>query len=302
MDLKQLTYFTKVAELGSYTRAAEVLNVAQPVLSRQVRRLETELHQNLFIRHGRGVTLSDAGHTLLEHSRLILQQLAQAEEDMSLTDGKLSGHINLGLPPTVARTISLDLVKAFQTQLPHAGLTLVEALSKNTQENLKLGRLHLGLVYNPVSTQDLETQLLAEEHLYFICQKEQPYAQGRTHIYLKDLAEIPLIMPSHPNSFRVLLEQEMLKQDLRPYIPLEINSVGVITQLLADGLGAAILSRSVLDFIPHGDTLVALPIREPKLVNRLYLAHSSKRLLTRLQKKVSRTLADLCAAHFPPPR
>src|SRR5690625_7264949 len=81
MDLKQLKYFTKVAELGSYTRAAEVLNVAQPVLSRQIRRLETELHQNLFIRHGRGVTLSDAGHTLLEHSRLILQQLTQAEED-----------------------------------------------------------------------------------------------------------------------------------------------------------------------------------------------------------------------------
>lgn len=300
MDLKQLTYFTKVAELGSYTRAAEVLNVAQPVLSRQIRRLETELHQNLFIRHGRGVTLSDAGHTLLEHSRLILQQLAQAEEDMSLTDGKLSGHINLGLPPTVARTISLDLVKAFQTGLPHAGLTLVEALTKNIQENLRLGRLHIGLLYNPISTQDLETRLLAEEYLYFICQKEQPFARDRDHISLKELADMPLIMPSHPNSFRVLLEQEMLKQDLRPHIQLEINSVGVITQLLADGLGAAILSRSVLDFIPHRDTLVAIPIHEPQLINRLYLAHSSKRLLTRLQKQVCQVLVTLCEQHFPP--
>lgn len=302
MDLKQLKYFTKVAELGSYTRAAEVLNVAQPVLSRQIRRLETELHQNLFIRHGRGVTLSDAGHTLLEHSRLILQQLTQAEEDMSLTDGKLSGHINLGLPPTVARTISLDLVKTFQRELPHAGLTLIEALTKNIQENLMLGRLHLGLLYNPISTQDLDTRLLAEEHLYFICDKRQSYARGRQQITLRELADIPLIMPSHPNSFRVLLEQEMLKQDLRPHIQLEINSVGVITQLLADGLGAAILSRSVLEFIPHGDRLVALPIYEPQLVNRLYLAHSSKRLLTRLQKQVCQVLSELCKQHFPPLR
>ena len=100
MDLKQLKYFTQVAELGSYTRAAEVTHVAQPVLSRQIRKLETKLHQNLLIRHGRGVVLTDAGRTLLAHSRIILQQLEQAQEDLSLSEGKLTGHINLGLPPT----------------------------------------------------------------------------------------------------------------------------------------------------------------------------------------------------------
>lgn len=300
MDLKQLKYFTKVAELGSYTRAAEVLNVAQPVLSRQIRRLETELHQNLFIRHGRGVTLSDAGHTLLEHSQLILQQVAQAQEDMSLTDGKLSGHINLGLPPTVARCISLDLIKAFHSELPHVGLTLMEALTKNIQENLHLGRLHLGLLYNPISRQDIETHLLAQERLFFICHKDQPYANLTDGIPLKKLAEIPLIMPSLPNTFRVLLEQEMLKLDLKPKIQLEINSVGIITQLLGAGLGAAILSRSVLDFIPNADSLAAIPIKEPCLINRLYLAYSSKRLLTRLQKKVNKILINLCEQHFPP--
>ena len=79
IDLKQLSYFTHVAELGSYTRAAEFTNVAQPVLSRQIRKLEIDLRQNLLIRHGRGVMLTDAGKILLKHSRLILRQLEQAQ-------------------------------------------------------------------------------------------------------------------------------------------------------------------------------------------------------------------------------
>jgi len=298
MDLKQLKYFTQVAELGSYTRAAEVTHVAQPVLSRQIRKLETELHQNLLIRHGRGVVLTDAGRTLLAHSRIILQQLDQAQEDLSLSEGKLTGHINLGLPPTVARTISLDLVRIFKRDFPDARLTLTEALTFNIEEGLHLGRLNIGLLYNPTSTENLETRLLAKEALYLICDKHSPYIQGRESISLRELADIPLIMPSDSNTFRSLLEQEMLKLDLKPQIELEINSVGVITQLLGVGMGAAILSRSVLDFIPDRSLLRAVPIENPCLVNRLYLAYSSKRLQTKLQRKLVDILIQLCDQHF----
>lgn len=302
MDLKQLKYFTHVAELGSYTRAAEVSNVAQPVLSRQIRKLETELHQNLLIRHGRGVVLTDAGRTLLAHSRVILQQLEQAQEDLNLTEGKLTGHINLGLPPTVARTISLDLIRIFKRDFPDASLTLTEALTVNIEENLHLGRLNIGLLYNPTSTEHLETRLLAKEDLYLICDKNSPYIQGRDSITLAELANIPLIMPSGSNSFRSLLEQEMLKLDLKPQVEIEINSVGVITQLLDARLGAAILSRFVLDFIPDRRQLVATPIESPRLVNRLYLAYSSKRLQTKLQRKMVDILVELCQDHFSPAR
>lgn len=301
MDLKQLRYFTKVAELGSYTRAAEVTNVAQPVLSRQIRKLETELHQNLLIRHGRGVVLTDAGRTLLAHSRVILQQLEQAQEDLSLADGKLTGHINLGLPPTVARTISLDLIRLFRTDFPDASLTLTEALTVNIEESLHLGRVNIGLLYNPTSTEHLETRLVAKENLYLICDKDSPFFQGRESITLAELANVPLIMPSDSNSFRSLLEQEMLKLDLKPKIEIEINSVGVITQLLAAGVGAAILSRYVLNFIPNSHQLIAIPIENPCLVNRLYLAYSSKRLQTKLQRKMVDILADLCQQHFAKP-
>lgn len=299
MDLKQLKYFTHVAELGSYTRAAELIDVAQPVLSRQIRKLETELHQNLLIRHGRGVVLTDAGKTLLAHSRLILQQLEQAQEDLSLAEGKLSGHMILGLPPTLGRIISLDVIKRFKQELPDAKLTLVEALTVNLEESIHLGRINIGVLYNPSSSQNLETELLAEENLYLMTSKDSPYTKDRDQIALKDLANIPLVMPSVSNSIRLLLEREMLKLDLKPNIEIEINSVGVITQFLAEGMGAAILSKSVLDFIPRRDQLRAIPIVEPYLVNRIYLAYSSKRLPSKLQKKVAHTLKEICAVHYP---
>ena len=77
MNLKQLEYFVQVAELGSFSKAAVVLDIAQPALSRQVRSLETELSQQLFLRNGRGVALTDAGRRLFDHSVAVLQLMAQ---------------------------------------------------------------------------------------------------------------------------------------------------------------------------------------------------------------------------------
>jgi len=103
MDLKQLEYFVRVAELGSFTRAAHVLNIAQPALSRQVRLLEVELRQNLLVRNGRGAIPTEAGKLLLDHGRGILHQVERAREDLGRVRGALAGRVAIGLPPTLAR-------------------------------------------------------------------------------------------------------------------------------------------------------------------------------------------------------
>ena len=102
MDIKQLEYFVHVAELGSFTRASSVLNIAQPALSRQVRLLEVELRQNLLARNGRGVTTTEAGKLLLEHGRGILHQLGRAREDLERARGALAGRVAVGLPPSAS--------------------------------------------------------------------------------------------------------------------------------------------------------------------------------------------------------
>ena len=104
MDLKQLEYFVRVVELGSFTRAALALDIAQPALSRQVRTLEVELRQNLLVRNGRGVTPTEAGALLLEHGRGILHQVQRAQEELARVRGGLAGRVALACrPPWRAR-------------------------------------------------------------------------------------------------------------------------------------------------------------------------------------------------------
>ena len=107
MDLRQLEYFVRVAELGGFTRAAIALGVAQPALSRQVRLLEVELRQTLLARNGRGAVPTEAGQVLLEHARGILHQVDRAREELARLRGGLAGRVTLGLPPSVARALAV---------------------------------------------------------------------------------------------------------------------------------------------------------------------------------------------------
>lgn len=297
MELKQLKYFMHVAELGSYTRAAEVIDVAQPVLSRQIRQLEIELRQNLLIRHGRGVVLTDAGRTLLEHVNVIMDQIDQAYEDLSVSDGKLSGHITIGLPPTVAKLIAIDLVRAFKERLPLANLTIEEGLTVHIEENLGLGRVDIGLLNNPTFSPNIDTRLIVEEELYLIAQKGA-FPQEQEVIDLKDLVNISLIMPTLPNPFRVLVQAQLAEIGLKPKIDWEINSVGTIVKLVNEGVGCAVLSKYCLALVKNGDDMMAVRIQNPSLVNRLYVGYSAKRSTTRLQKETLKLLEEICQKYF----
>ena len=168
MDLKQLEYFVRVAELGSFTRAAQALQVAQPALSRQVRLLEVELRQNLLVRNGRGATPTEAGQLLLEHGRGILHQVDRAREELARVRSGLAGRVAVGLPPSVARVLAVPLTRAFRQRLPEAQLSISEGLSTAMQENLQSGRLDIALLYNPSLTSGIEYTPLIEEELLLV--------------------------------------------------------------------------------------------------------------------------------------
>ena len=148
MDLRQLEYFVRVAELGSFTRAAVALGVAQPALSRQVRLLEVELRQNLLVRNGRGALPTEAGKLLLEHGRGILHQVERAREELGRIRGALAGRVAIGLPPSVAKVLAVPLIRECRKRMPEATLSISESLSLGMQESLVSGRLDIALLYN----------------------------------------------------------------------------------------------------------------------------------------------------------
>src|SRR5690606_20540055 len=111
MDLRQLRYFVRVAELGSFSKAAAFLKIAQPALSRQIRNLELEHKEAMFIRNGRGVDLTEAGSRLLEHARGILRMADRAYEDMENSRSGKLGRVAIGMPPTLSVIVASPLVR-----------------------------------------------------------------------------------------------------------------------------------------------------------------------------------------------
>jgi LysR family nitrogen assimilation transcriptional regulator len=286
MDLKQLEYFVRVAEMGSFTRAAQALDVAQPALSRQVRLLEVELRQNLLLRNGRGALPTDAGKLLLDHARGILHQVERAREELGRVGGALAGRVAIGLPPSLSRALSVPIMRAVRQQLPQASVSICEGLSSNMQEWLTNGRLDIAVLYNAQPAPSIELKPLLEEDLFLVQPKpiDDTQATVESAITLKDISLIPLVIPSRPNALRMLLETEMANLGLRPQVALEIDGVAAILDLVADGAGAALLSRNAVASAQRPEAFQLRSIHQPPLRARLSIATSSQRPSTLTQK------------------
>ena len=286
MDLKQLEYFVRVAELGSFTRASIALDIAQPALSRQVRLLEVELRQNLLVRNGRGATPTEAGKLLLEHARGILHQVDRAREELGRVRGALAGRVAIGLPPSLARVLTVPLTRAFRQQMPDAQLSISEGLSVTMQEWLVNGRLDIAVLYNAQPATGIEATPLVDEDLMLV----QPRPPGLPEdpppppITLQEVARLPLVIPSRPNAIRMHVESEMAAIGCRPTIALEIDGVAAILDLVADGAGHAILSRNAVASSVKPSAFAVRAIGQPPLRTRLSLATSSARPATLTQQ------------------
>jgi LysR family transcriptional regulator, nitrogen assimilation regulatory protein len=295
MDLKQIEYFVRVAELGSFTRASVALNIAQPALSRQVRLLEVELRQNLLVRNGRGATPTEAGKLLLDHGRGILHQVQRAREDLGRVRGGLAGRVAVGMPPSVAKVLTVPLIRAFKARMPEAVVSVSEALSVSLHESLAMGRIDIALLYNPLPSPDIELTQLVEEAMVLVQHATHASKEGQG-ISLRELATVPLVIASRPNALRTLVETELGALGLRPRIALEIDGVAATLDLVADGAGAAILPANAVRTAAHPEHYSMRPVNG--LRSRLSLAISAQRPATLTQQAMQTLISETVGKYF----
>ena len=305
MDLKQLATFVQVAELGSFTRAASVLRIAQPALSRQVRALEVELHQPLFERNGRGVTLTPAGQRLLAHGRGILQQVERARQDMEDQRGAASGLLSIGLPPSIGRSLTSPLVEAFRARFPKATLTMVEGLSTYTLEWLVQGRIDCAVVYHATPAAAIDLQLVLEEALYLVSARGRARTLLGRPLTLDAVAAHELVIPSRPHAIRMRLETALAEAGLKSRVGLEIESVPAILDMVARHPLHAVLSLNAVrgsgreaEFALR--PVVAAPGRPP-LATTLWIATSAQRPRGPLLEQAVALVAELLRMQLGPP-
>ncbi|MDN8618203.1 LysR family transcriptional regulator [Variovorax ginsengisoli] len=283
MEIRQLEWFVTVADLGSFTKAAWLLQVPQPALSRQVRALEIELRQTLFHRNGRGVSLSEAGKRFLSHCRGILVQIERARTELDNSRDEPSGEVALGFPHSIARLITIPTVFEFRRQFPLGSLRVTEGLTFHLQEWLLAGRLDIALLHDPVPTPMLETLPLHEQNLYVVGSSRTKTPLPPT-IELARLAELPLVLQGRPHPMRMLLETRLANIGCKLRIVQEIDAIAGIVDLVEADLGFAVVS---INAIPKGAAkrFTSHKIVSPELKSVLVLAHSAERPLTSIARK-----------------
>lgn len=301
MNLKQLEYFVRVAELGSFSRAAMILDVAQPALSRQVRLLETDLRCSLLQRTGRGVVLTEAGRRLFERSVGILQLVQQAREDMEAGREEPAGRVTLGLPPSLGRLLTLPLVERIRDHLPKARLVIVEGLTTHLIEWIATGRVDLALVHNPEAQPAIEIQPLLDEPLCLIGP-----ARGRSRrsglrieapVAFADVAQRPLVIPDHTQTIRRLVEAQAALSGLKLTIAWEVSGVPAILELVRAGYGHAVLGPGAVRACAEPQAFGIRPIERPRLLSKLCLAVSAHKPATPLIRHTKRILGELARRH-----
>lgn len=299
MNLRQLEYFVAVAELGSFSKAAVILNIAQPALSRQVRLLETDLHVTLLMRNGRGVVLTEAGKRLFDHSVGILQLVSRVREEVAASRHEPAGRIVVGLPPSMGRLLTVPLVEGFRRTLPKARLAIVEGLSAHLAEWISTGRADIGLLHNPEPQPALEVTPVLEEPLGLVSPADKrsgkKVSPGDTAT-LEALTRLPLILPERTHAIRKLLETQAALAGHKLDVALEVSSVPSILDLVRSGHGHAVLTPSALAASGNAAAFRLRPIVAPRLTSTLCLAVSAHKPATPLSKHVFRMLRELVVA------
>jgi DNA-binding transcriptional LysR family regulator len=268
MELHQLEYFVAVAEEASFTRAASRVHVAQPGVSAQVRRLESELGQQLLDRSGRSVRLTEVGSAVLPFARAALDAVASARLAVDELAGLVRGQVTVGMVSGCALPILAELLAGFHHRYPGVAITLVEDNSDRLAERLRDGQLDLALIGWAGETPEwLDTIVVVDEELVAAVHPAHPLADAATTaIPIGKLRDLPLVSLPRGTGVRAALDAACAEAGFAPRIVFEASALPMVVELATRGLGLAVVPAS----IPNGPRI--LPITDPPIRSRLELA------------------------------
>lgn len=163
MDLRQMTYFMRVYDAGSFNKASRLVHVAQPALSVQVARLEEELKVTLFERHANGVVPTLAGRRFYDICQRIANDLSAAKAEMAAFSNSVSGKLTVGLPPSACRTVLGEFLPQFAEKYPNVEIVIHEAFSGTLKQWVLDGTVDFAIASRPQNDEGLSYQLIHSE-------------------------------------------------------------------------------------------------------------------------------------------
>ncbi len=267
MELRQLMYFVKAAEMAHFTEAAAALYITQSTLSQQIKQLENELGMLLFDRIGKHVHLTEAGGVFLLHARQILLDVEKGKQAIQDLQNMLSGELRIGV--TYAFTsFLLPALATFPVKYPGIKIYVEYGTTEQLESKLRASELDLVLAFHQEAFyKDLETRELFRSRIVMAVSRKNKLAELKK-ISLQSLNNIDLIFASRGFSARDSLDEVLQRNKIQPAVRIEMNDVHSILSLVEKGHWATLLNeRALLGW----KNLVAIPIEGKELQRRAYI-------------------------------
>src|SRR5277367_5511287 len=246
MEFHQLRYVCAIAETGSFSRAAERCQVAQPSLSQQVLKLEEDLGAKLFDRLGRSVRVTEAGRAFIPRARAILEQMDEARSSAAANDADLHGSVAVGVIPTVAPYLMPAYTAAFAKKYPDAKLRIVEDTTSVLVEGLRDLSIDVAILALPLRYKDLDLFPIRTEPLFAVLKRDHPRASAES-LALKDLRGESFVMLRDGHCFRDLSISACTHARVTPRIAFESGQFSSLFGMVAAGVGISLVPEMAID-------------------------------------------------------
>ncbi|WP_316811263.1 LysR substrate-binding domain-containing protein [Pedobacter heparinus] len=258
MEIRQLNYFIKAAEMLHFTDAAAACFVTQSTLSQQIKQLEEELGMLLFDRVGKQVRLTEAGNVFLQHARQIVLDVKKSRQAILELNNLVTGDLKIGVTYAFSSML-LPALAPFSAKYPGIRIVVEYGTAGELEHKLKQAELDVILAFHDQTDNDnvsLEMEHLFSSRISMVVSARHPLARLKK-ISLNELAKVELILPSKGFSSRDLLNELFRKRKLSPLIKIEMNDVHSLLSMVDDGNWATIINEKA---IITWENLVAIPI------------------------------------------
>ena len=250
MELRVLKYFLTVADEGNITRAADILHVTQPTLSRQLMELEDEMGTSLLIRGKRSVTLTEEGFLFRQQAETSVELADKLEHTFTDKKDIVCGTIRIGATEAVGGRTLAACMKEFRAKYPDVKFDLYNGMADSIKEMIEHGLIDLGLVMEPIDTAKFEYVRLPQKETWGILIRQDHELAEKETITLEDIKKYPLIMPGRENAKDQILHW-MQCEERHLDIPAYYNILSNAALLVEAGMGCALCLDGALSI--HAD-------------------------------------------------
>jgi DNA-binding transcriptional LysR family regulator len=273
MDLRRLEIFAKVAELGSFSRAAEALFLTQPTISEHVRALEDELGVQLLDRLGRGATPTRAGQLLLGYARRMLALSREAHQALERFQGRMSGELVVGGSTIPGEYVLPALIGQFKVKFPDISISLLIGSTRQVSDWVEEGRVEVGVVGARPSARTLQAKELMPDELVVVVPASHPWATRRATT-LGDLQKEPMVVRERGSGSREAVEHALQEAgvslaNLR--LVGEMGSTQAVKQAVRAGVGIALISRRAVEDECRAGLLACVKVKDLRVARAFYL-------------------------------